>query len=527
MAENRMRYIAMRQAGEGQAAEKKENVGPAGGKGRADREEEIWIRKEYLLFDLDGTLTDPKLGITSCVQYALREFGIEEPDLDKLEPFIGPPLADSFKMFYGFTEEQAEKAVAKYRERFQDKGIFENEIYAGIPQMLKKLKLRKIHLGVASSKPTVFVEKILEHFQIRQYFDVVVGSELDGSRSKKEEVILEALHQFFPNGNIQRQKIFMIGDRKYDTEGAKAVGVESVGVTFGYGGMEELMEAHTDYIVRSVEELRRFLLRGYEDMEKDLTQMQKSWILIYHLILFIAVKGFVQSIGGDLLRARGVTELSGNAKTLLLGLGFVCAGAAIFKSACRTVKRTIRDMYLTHLKWEPRIAYVQLAAAAIGLSQGVAMLLELTGFTKTSNTFQAVLENQASDALWVALLVYGIVGPVSEELLFRGVIYGYVRRFFDVKTAIVGSAILFGIYHGNLVQAVYAVLMGYFIAYGYEYFAQFRVPLLLHVGMNLLTLIVGYTGLGATAFVCWPVCIALLLLGVIALFLLSKRKHLT
>lgn len=100
--------------------------------------------KKYLLFDLDGTLTDPKIGITTCVQYALHSFGIEEPDLDKLEPFIGPPLRDSFMEFYGFTPEQAEKAVAKYRERFQDTGIFENEVYAGISEMLKIYSLMAI-----------------------------------------------------------------------------------------------------------------------------------------------------------------------------------------------------------------------------------------------------------------------------------------------------------------------------------------------------------------------------------------------
>ena len=110
--------------------------------------------KEYLLFDLDGTLTDPKVGITTCVQYALKEFGIEEPDLDKLEPFIGPPLKDSFIKYYNFSDEDAEKAIAKYRERFSEIGLFENEVYAGIPQMLRQLQSKGMFLAVASSKPT-------------------------------------------------------------------------------------------------------------------------------------------------------------------------------------------------------------------------------------------------------------------------------------------------------------------------------------------------------------------------------------
>lgn len=515
MADNKMRYIALRQAGE----EKTEQSG------KASREDEIWIKKEYLLFDLDGTLTDPKVGITTCVQYALREFGIDEPDLDKLEPFIGPPLEDSFKMFYGFTSEQADKAVAKYRERFQDKGIFENEIYPGIPEMLKKLKMRGMHLGVASSKPTVFVEKILEHFQIRGYFEVVVGSELDGTRSQKQEVVSEALRRFFPDGNVKKSKVFMIGDRKYDTQGAKAVGIESVGVTFGYGGMEELLEAHTDYIVRSVEELRRFLLRGYEDMEKDLTQFQKMWILIYHLVLFVAVRGLIQSLGNVYLQANDIIKPSQDMATMFLALGNFAAGAVIFRSAKKTVNRTIRDMYLTHLKWEPRSAYVKLAVAALGLSQGLTMLMQLTGFLDKSDAFQAVAERQASTSLLAAFLSAGIIAPIAEELLFRGVIYGYVRRFFDVRTAVVGSAILFGIFHGNMVQAVYAVLLGYFIAYAYEYFGEFKVPIFLHMGINCVSLIIGYSGLGSTGFVCWPVCVALLLLGGVSLYLLAKSKR--
>ena len=117
--------------------------------------------KKYLLFDLDGTLTDPKVGITTCVQYALHSFGIEEPDLDKLEPFIGPPLKESFQKFYNMDDAQAEAAIAKYRERFQDTGIFENELYDGIPEMLHTLQSKGLFLAVASSKPTVYVERIL------------------------------------------------------------------------------------------------------------------------------------------------------------------------------------------------------------------------------------------------------------------------------------------------------------------------------------------------------------------------------
>ena len=140
---------------------------------------------QYCLFDLDGTLTDPREGITKSVQHALRYFGIEEPDLKKLEPFIGPPLKDSVMEYYGLSEEQAKKAIEVYRERFAPIGVLENQIFPGIPQLLKKLQKSGTHLAVASSKPAVFVHQILRHFDIEKYFEVIVGSELDGTRGSK------------------------------------------------------------------------------------------------------------------------------------------------------------------------------------------------------------------------------------------------------------------------------------------------------------------------------------------------------
>ncbi len=214
---------------------------------------------QYILFDLDGTLTDPKIGITSCVQYALHKLGIEEPDLDELEPFIGPPLTDSFREFYGFDDETVQQAVIYYRERFSTVGLFENDIYPGIAQMLERLKQAGRRLAVASSKPTVFVKQILEHFEILSYFDVVVGSELDGTRVKKEEVVEEALRQLLCDGN--GHDIVMVGDRKFDVEGAKAYGIDSIGVAYGYAACGELEEAGADVIVDTVEELEKALWR--------------------------------------------------------------------------------------------------------------------------------------------------------------------------------------------------------------------------------------------------------------------------
>lgn len=217
---------------------------------------------QYCLFDLDGTLTDPKEGITKSVQHALKYFGIEEPDLTKLEPFIGPPLKDSFMEFYHLDEEQAMKGVEVYREYFRPTGIFENTVFDGIPEMLQTLYENGQRLAVASSKPIDFVCQILKHFEIAHYFDVIVGSELDGTRGTKEEVVEEALRQLgilqLPAGE-RKKSCAMVGDRSFDIRGAKAYGLTGVGVRFGFAKEGELEAEGADYIVSTVEELRNLL----------------------------------------------------------------------------------------------------------------------------------------------------------------------------------------------------------------------------------------------------------------------------
>lgn len=212
---------------------------------------------QYLLFDLDGTLTDPFEGITKSVQYALNTFGIADEPLEKLKKFIGPPLKESFMEFYGFSEEDGIKAVEKYRERFSVTGIFENRLYDGIPEMLQGLKASGYVLAIASSKPTVFVEQILEHFHIKNDFDNVTGSFLDGRRTKKSEVIEAVVADL---GISDRGKALMIGDRYHDVEGAKEAGMDCAGVAFGYGGRQELEAAGAVAVVDSVEALREWLL---------------------------------------------------------------------------------------------------------------------------------------------------------------------------------------------------------------------------------------------------------------------------
>ena len=216
---------------------------------------------EILLFDLDGTLTDPKDGITRCVQYGMEALGIYESDREKLVPFIGPPLLDMYMEYCGFTREQAAFAVEKYRERFRTKGMYENEIYDGIAGMLARLRAAGKRLGVATSKPEVFAVPILRHFHIDGYFEHIVGSELSGERVKKGEVIEEALNRFGVGGEQRTSQAVMVGDRKHDILGAQEAGIVSVRVTYGFGGLDELSGAGADRIVDSVEELEKLLLK--------------------------------------------------------------------------------------------------------------------------------------------------------------------------------------------------------------------------------------------------------------------------
>lgn len=211
---------------------------------------------KVVLFDLDGTLSDPKIGITKSVQYALQKAGVMVNDLDELEPFIGPPLQVSFQEIYGFNDIQITQAIRDYRERFTERGMFENKLYEDIPALLAHLKQQGYILTIATSKPTVFAEQIIKYFQLESYFDLVVGSHLDGSRSAKGEIIAEVLKQL---DSYPKEQFIMIGDRKYDLIGARENQIDAIGVTYGFGSLEELKNEEPTYIVDHVNDLLKYL----------------------------------------------------------------------------------------------------------------------------------------------------------------------------------------------------------------------------------------------------------------------------
>ncbi|EHI98569.1 HAD-superfamily hydrolase, subfamily IA, variant 1 [Clostridium sp. DL-VIII] len=212
---------------------------------------------EYILFDLDGTLTDSGEGITKSVQYALEYFGISVNDLKELNKFIGPPLKDSFKNFYNFDDEKAELGMKKYRERYADKGIYENSLYDGIIELLDTLKKNNKKIILATSKPEVYAKQILKYFKIDNYFEFVAGADFEETRVNKGDVIKYALQ----GAEISDlSKVIMIGDREHDVIGAKENNIKVIGVLYGYGDVVELTQARADYIAKDPRQLLNMLI---------------------------------------------------------------------------------------------------------------------------------------------------------------------------------------------------------------------------------------------------------------------------
>lgn len=514
--------------------------------------------KKYILFDLDGTLTDPKIGICTCFQYALESFGIHEPDLDKLEPVIGPPLIDSFKEFYGFSEEDAAKGVAKYRERFSTVGLYENEVYPGIKHMLKTLKKNGFHLSVASSKPTVFVEKIMEHFDLAKYFDAMVGSNLDGTRSDKAEIIDEALKLLFGDNKIDLDQVYMVGDRKFDCIGAQKKGVECIAVAYGYGDFEELMEAHADYIVFTAKELEELLMRQTFKASQGRVCRKKGEGMVLMpiktiMLILGATIGFILlrkalEIGLTLLASYVVFSLPeavkswflyssvvnsssfgfiGNLGTILTGLSYLMAGAAFIYPAQYYIKATKKDSYLLH-PMNPNVWQILCGVVlVIGANLGIQIAVSLIGAAAASEEYQAVAQSQYSCMFGVGLVVYGLVAPIAEEIIYRGIVYGAFRRYLPIPVAMVITSAIFGVYHGNVVQGIYAFGFGCLMVCMYEYYGTFWAAVAVHMLANITTYVASFISLKNDDFICWPLAGAMLAFAVISGLMLIRFKKKT
>lgn len=476
---------------------------------------------QYVLFDLDGTLTDSKEGITKSVQFALMRQGIHEPDLDKLEPFIGPPLADSFMDFYGMTQDEAAIAVADYRERYAPIGIFENKVYPGIPEMLEHLKAAGMKLAVASSKPEHYVKRILERFGLEPYFDVVTGSNPDGSRSEKEEVVEEALRRLAGPSAPNRENCAMVGDRKFDIYGAQEFGLTSVGVAYGYAGKGELKEAGADHIVKSVKQLEKLLLgdrppqkrggisseqrdtfgtadRKTSDKRTTDQGAEKSGVFLrtWHVLLpfilyylgcnacYMVIVTLVQLFSG--MGEQMEAWLYGNRMllTYLARVVSILAGAAILLPLYRKER--------TQWRTGRKVSFLTLGVLAGTAALGVNILFGLLKITALSAQYTQVQRSQYQIPLLWGLVLYGLISPVAEELLFRGLIYNRMKKYFSVLPAAVVSSALFGAYHGNLVQGLYGTLLGLVIVYSYEATGDFKAPVFVHGVANSVVFILTY-----------------------------------
>lgn len=207
------------------------------------------LKRPTLIFDLDGTLTDPREGITRCIRHALEHLGIDHPESHDLERWIGPPLFETFTAIVG--SERAPAALDAFRNWYSDVGLYENRVYDGIPPALAALRRDGHTLLVATSKPHLYAVRILEHFDLHRFFDGVYGSELSGERADKTELLTHLLRE----EQLDPKDAVMIGDRKHDVVAAKAVGMRSVGVAWGFGSKEELANAGADGISGSIDEL--------------------------------------------------------------------------------------------------------------------------------------------------------------------------------------------------------------------------------------------------------------------------------
>lgn len=214
--------------------------------------------KNNIIFDLDGTLTESGTGIKNSVRYTLQHYGLPMEDEESLNRYVGPPLVNSFQEYMGFTEQQAMEAIVVYRSYFTTKGMFENRVYDGVEDMLTALKKAGKRMFIATGKPTVYSQQILEHFDLAKYFECVCGISLKEAATEKDELITQVL-EF---AHLAPEECVMIGDRKFDMMGANKVGVTPIGVTYGYGSREELESAGAHTIVDTVEQLQELLLKG-------------------------------------------------------------------------------------------------------------------------------------------------------------------------------------------------------------------------------------------------------------------------
>lgn len=495
---------------------------------------------QVILFDLDGTLTESGEGIINCVQYALEKLGKKEEHPENLQCFIGPPLKEQFMKYAGLSEEEGEKAVVYYRERYTTTGIFENRLYPKIPELLELLKINNKILAVASSKPEVYVKQILEHFQIADYFTAIVGSELDGRRTEKAEVIEEALRRM--HLEEERDKVLMVGDRSHDVQGAISCGLQCIGVAYGYGSREELEKAGAVYIADSVEDLGilaspndeettenvesvrniipdREKVKKYEipetrklgKEEKEMPEPAKKkekfrystagqiWRLIYPFLIHYGATllATIALYLVYLIQAGGLQETASAGQRLINSTLYVTligdlTAAMILYLFYRKDQMHRKEGFSGTGKafvWAPPVIWFSVIILAIATGQFLNDLINGLHLNDLFTGYSEVSEQAFSgQPVSLMILVVGIIGPICEELMFRGIVFHRLKDWVKPQAAIVISALLFGIYHGNVVQFFYATCMGVMLAIIYDKTGTLWISIVAHIAANLWSL---------------------------------------
>lgn len=495
---------------------------------------------QVILFDLDGTLTESGEGIINCVQYALEKLGKKEEHPENLQCFIGPPLKEQFMKYAGLSEEEGEKAVVYYRERYTTTGIFENRLYPKIPELLELLKINNKILAVASSKPEVYVKQILEHFQIADYFTAIVGSELDGRRTEKAEVIEEALRRM--HLEEERDKVLMVGDRSHDVQGAISCGLQCIGVAYGYGSREELEKAGAVYIADSVEDLgilaspndeettenvesvRNIIpdrekvkkseipeTRKLEKEEKEMPEPEKKkkkflystagqiWRLIYPFLIHYGATllATIALYLVYLIQAGGLQETASAGQRLINSTLYVTligdlTAAMILYLFYRKDQMHRKEGFSGTGKafvWAPPVIWFSVIILAIATGQFLNDLINGLHLNDLFTGYSEVSEQAFSgQPVGLMILVVGIIGPICEELMFRGIVFHRLKDWVKPQAAIVISALLFGIYHGNVVQFFYATCMGVMLAIIYDKTGTLWISIVAHIAANLWSL---------------------------------------
>lgn len=460
-----------------------------------------------VLFDLDGTLTDSGEGIMKSVQYALEKLGKPEPDLEKLRCFVGPPLKQQFMAYAGLDEEQGEQAVKYYRERYTVTGIYENSLYPGVRKMLELFRKNGIRMCVASSKPEIYVKQILEYFKIDSYFSAIVGSELDGTRTDKAEVIEETLRRL--GMEKQKNEIVMVGDRKFDVIGARNLGLDCIGVTYGYGNLAEMKEARPAFIATEVAGIAECMLNQISNRKNE-TIPVKIWRCLYPIGIHYGIMLLISSVWSLVVIAiqmavHGNTDAAeimnlvleqNNLITIVTSLVTIpLVGWLYHRDEQRRKSLGMQKRMMISEKFSV-IQMIFVAVFAIGASCCLNQAISLLKLQEIFDTYAELAEYLFNPNMAVInILSIGILAPIAEEMVFRGLVYRRMRDYFSVPAAVILSAAAFGIYHGNVVQAIYAGALGILLALLYERYKTIWAPILAHMAANIFSTIGNMAGI--------------------------------